>query len=193
MNHKFTTTFLKSLIDSDFSLVKSRKTPNHFNSKIQLDTLNQFNVVNILELNKTLKQFSKFLFLLKQQKNKNYCIYVLCEDKFLNALLTKLCIELVLNTNIIVSETLPLIKHKTNTINAALILGDLSYNYKNILEKNLFFNNIFIVHKINTKYEKNFLGFYKIYNDITDLKKIIFLVILMSKILNTIKLDNAKI
>ena len=37
------------------------------------------------------------------------------------------------------------------------------------------------------------IGFYKIYNDITDLKKIIFLVILMSKILNTIKLDNAKI
>ena len=193
MSHKFNTTFLKSLIDSDFSLVKSSKNLNHFNSKVQLDSLNQFNVLNILELNKTLKQFSRFLFLLKKQNNKNYCIYVLCEDKFLNALLNKLFIELVLNKTIIVSETLPLIKHNTDTTNLALILGDLSYNYKNILEKNLFFNNIFIVHKINTKYEKNFLGFYKIYNDITDLKKIIFLVILMSKILNKTKLDNAKI
>lgn len=187
MSHNFSTTFLKALIDSDFAIVKSRKFPNHFNSKLSLNSLNQFNALNILELNKTLKQFSKFLFLLSQQKSKNYCIYVVCEDKFLTSLLTKLFSELVLDTKIIVSETLPLIKQNLSTINAALILGNLSYDYKNILEKNLFFNNIFIVHKINIKYEKNFLGFYKIYNDITDLKKIIFLVILMSKILNKIK------
>jgi len=156
MTYKFSTTFLKSLIDSDFALVTNKTPLNHFNSEIQLNSLAHFNVLNVLELNKTLKQFSRFLLLLSTKRNKNYCIYVLCEDKFLNALLTKLFTKLALNTNIFISDILPLIKHNTKVTNVALILGDLSYNYKHILEKNLFFNNILLIHKINTKYEKKF-------------------------------------
>ena len=73
-----------------------------------------------------------------------------------------------------------------------LILGNLSYNYKEVVENKLFFNKIFLINKFNTKSENAFNGIYKIYNDINDFKKIIFLVVLMSKILNKNININAK-
>jgi hypothetical protein len=178
------TSFLKSLIDSDFAIIPSSKNQNHLKSKIKINSLYKFNILNILELNKTLKQFSRLLLFLKQQKKTNYCIYILVEDKYLNVLLTTIFQELSIKLPIVVSETLPIIQSNSDKINIMLILGNLSYNYKNIIENKLFFNKIFLINKFNTKSENDFNGIYKIYNDITDFKKIIFLVILMSKILN---------
>jgi hypothetical protein len=186
------TTFLKSLIDSDFAIIPSSKNQNHLKSKIKINSLYKFNILNILELNKTLKQFSRLLLFLKQQKKTDYCIYILVEDKYLNVLLTTIFQELSIKLPIVVSETLPIIKSNSDKINVMLILGNLSYNYKNIIENKLFFNKIFLINKFNTKSENDFNGIYKIYNDITDFKKIIFLVILMSKILNKNININAK-
>jgi len=186
------TTFLKALIDSDFAVVSSSKNSNQLKSKIKINSLYNFNILNILELNKTLKQFSRLLFFLKQQKTSDYCIYILVEDKYLNVLLTTIFQELSIKLPIIVSETLPIIKSNSDKINVMLILGNLSYNYKNFVENKLFNNKIFLVNKFNTKSEKVFNGIYKIYNDINDFKKIIFLVILMSKVLNKNINNNAK-
>ena len=88
------TTFLKSLIDSDFAIIPSSKNQNHLKSKIKINSLYKFNILNILELNKTLKQFSRLLLFLKQQKKTDYCIYILVEDKYLNVLLTTIFQEL---------------------------------------------------------------------------------------------------
>jgi hypothetical protein len=186
------TSFLKSLIDSDFAIIPSSKNQNHLKSKIKINSLYKFNILNILELNKTLKQFSRLLLFLKQQKKTDYCIYILVEDKYLNVLLTTIFQELSIKLPIVVSETLPIIQSNSDKINVMLILGNLSYNYKNIIENKLFFNKIFLINKFNTKSENDFNGIYKIYNDITDFKKIIFLVILMSKILNKNININAK-
>jgi hypothetical protein len=48
--------------------------------------------------------------------------------------------------------------------------------------KRLYNNNIFFLNKINSAVEINKGGFYKIYNNIFDYKKIIFLIILLNKI-----------
>jgi hypothetical protein len=184
MFKKINTTFLKSLIDSDFAIIPSSKNQNHLKSTLKINSLYQFNILNILALNKTLKQFSRLLLFLKQQKKNNYCIYILVENKYLNVLLTTVFHELSINLPIIVSETLPIINSNSDRINVILILGNLSYNYNNTIENKLFFNKIFLINKFNIKSEKDFNGSYKIYNDINDFKKIIFLVILMSKILN---------
>jgi hypothetical protein len=186
------TTFLKSLIDSDFAIVSSSKNQNHLKSKIKINSLYNFNILNILELNKTLKQFSRLLLFLKQQKRTEYCIYILVEDKYLNVLLTTIFQELSITLPIVISEALPIIKSDSEKINVMLILGNLSYNYKDIVENKLFFNKIFLINKFNTKSENAFNGIYKIYNDINDFKKIIFLVVLMSKILNKNININAK-
>ena len=186
------TTFLKSLIDSDFAIISSSKNQNHLKSKIKINSLYNFNILNILELNKTLKQFSRLLLFLKQQKKTEYCIYILVEDKYLNVLLTTIFQDLAIKLPIVISEALPIIKSDSEKINVMLILGNLSYNYKNFVENKLFNNKIFLVNKFNTKSEKVFNGIYKIYNDINDFKKIIFLVILMSKVLNKNINNNAK-
>jgi len=186
------TTFLKSLIDSDFAIVSSSKNQNHLKSKIKINSLYNFNILNILELNKTLKQFSRLLLFLKQQKKTEYCIYILVEDKYLNVLLTTIFQDLAIKLPIVISEALPIIKSDSEKINVMLILGNLSYNYKEVVENKLFFNKIFLINKFNTKSENAFNGIYKIYNDINDFKKIIFLVVLMSKILNKNININAK-
>jgi len=186
------TTFLKSLIDSDFAIISSSKNQNHLKSKIKINSLYNFNILNILELNKTLKQFSRLLLFLKQQKKTEYCIYILVEDKYLNVLLTTIFQDLAIKLPIVISEALPIIKSDSEKINVMLILGNLSYNYKEVVENKLFFNKIFLINKFNTKSENAFNGIYKIYNDINDFKKIIFLVVLMSKILNKNININAK-
>lgn len=191
MIKKLNTTFLKSLIDSDFAIISSSKNQNHLKSKTKINSLYNFNILDILELNKTLKQFSRLLLFLKQQQ-KDSCIYILVEDKYLNVFLTTVFQGLALKLPIVVSETLPLIKPNDNKTNVMLVLGGLSYNYKNLIENKLFLNKVFLINKFNTKSENDFNGVYKIYNDINDFKKIIFLVILMSKVLNKNTKINAK-
>lgn len=191
MIKKLNTTFLKSLIDSDFAIISSSKNQNHLKSKTKINSLYNFNILDILELNKTLKQFSRLLLFLKQQQ-KDSCIYILVEDKYLNVFLTTVFEGLALKLPIVVSETLPLIKPNDNKTNVMLVLGGLSYNYKNLIENKLFLNKVFLINKFNTKSENDFNGVYKIYNDINDFKKIIFLVILMSKVLNKNTKINAK-
>ena len=184
MLKNFNNTFLKSLIDSDFAVLPFSKNQNHLNSKLKINSLYQFSILNLLELNKTLKQFSRLLLFLKQQKKKDYFIYILVEDKYLNALITTIFHEFSINLPISISETLPIIKASSDKVNVMLVLGNISYNSKNFLDNKLFFNKIFLINKFNTKMDTNFDGSYKIYNDIKDFKKIIFLVILMLKILN---------
>jgi len=50
--------------------------------------------------------------------------------------------------------------------------------------KNVVQNDIFLVHKINTKLEQNDWGSYKLYNDLNDFKKFLFVVILLDILLN---------
>ena len=50
--------------------------------------------------------------------------------------------------------------------------------------KRLFSDNIFLIQKINSRIETNNWGTYKIYNDLFDFKKIIFLIILLEQSLN---------
>jgi len=49
--------------------------------------------------------------------------------------------------------------------------------------KKLFEGSILIVNKINSKLESNNFGTYKIFNNMLDFKKLIFLVVLIDKIL----------
>jgi len=55
-------------------------------------------------------------------------------------------------------------------------------NNKNIFRR-FFESNIFLLQKINSTFEKNNWGSYKIYNNVVDYKKILFLVILIHKVL----------
>ena len=51
--------------------------------------------------------------------------------------------------------------------------------------KRILHKDIFLVTKINSKLEKNNWGTYKIYNDLQNFKKFIFLVVVLDLLLNT--------
>ena len=67
--------------------------------------------------------------------------------------------------------------------NQILILFDYINNNQLILKK-LFDKNIFLINKINTKFEQNNWGSYKIFNELDDFKKFIFFIILIELTLN---------
>ena len=47
--------------------------------------------------------------------------------------------------------------------------------------KNLFEKNLFLITSVNSNFENNNLGFYKLYNDLHEINKIFFLVLLFKK------------
>jgi hypothetical protein len=72
MNKKLNNKFIKQLIDSDFIFLKSiKKTAvlNTTNLSLNLENKFLFNILDIFQINTSLKQFIKILFLLKTNKN----------------------------------------------------------------------------------------------------------------------------
>jgi hypothetical protein len=67
--------------------------------------------------------------------------------------------------------------------NQVLVLFDYINNNPLILKK-LFDKNIFLINKINTKFEQNNWGTYKIFNELDDFKKFIFFIVLIDISLN---------
>lgn len=66
------------------------------------------------------------------------------------------------------------------TFRSVLLLEDLPIGDESFF-KNFFEKNILIVMKINTAFERNSYGTYKIYNEMSDYKKLIFLMIIIKK------------
>jgi len=64
-----------------------------------------------------------------------------------------------------------------------LLLNTVVKNDKKLL-KRLFDNNIFLINKINSKIESNNFGSYKVYNDLINFKKLIFLLVIIDLVLN---------
>jgi hypothetical protein len=174
--------FLKSLIESDFLFLEQKARP-------QLKVLNSFSKINKnsgwtfidpVETTKTLKQLVRTLRFLKSQDS-NF-LHCLVENKQYLAIIQTFLQSVSLATPVSVKETLPT-KNLSQSTLQVLILLNFSLNNKETFLKRLFDKNIFLINKINSKIEKNNWGTYKIYNDLTDVKKIIFLLVIISNIL----------
>lgn len=177
MKKKINTLLLKNLIESDFLLL----------NKISENSLRYFKVrsltnssLDLFQLIKTLKQFTRILQFLNQRKKK-YLQFIVEREEQLELLnLSFNTLQLKCPGNVKIS-----LKNKDNRligISQALFIFDQNLTKdKNIFNRFLN-NNIFLINRINTCIEKNTWGTYKIYNDLTDFKKIIFLSVLISKI-----------
>lgn len=187
MKNKISTTFLKSIIDSDFAIMTTNNQNNILESKIKISSNFNFNILNILELNKTLKQFCKILKFLSKKRQKKYIVYIIVENIFYKELLTGIFQKLMLNLPIIISEDFPA-ERDYKFVYFVLMLGNISLETKtqNQIEQKIFFNNYYLMGKFNIQNERNYTSSYKIYNEISDLKKIFFLIILMGGALKNI-------
>ena len=175
-----------SLIDSDFLLLTDFKNPkvNLITKKINfknnsLLTLDSFSIL------KTITQMIRIIKSLQNNPQGSVIYIVLTSNSQFYFLLKTLF-------NKITSKRLQIkvensLNFKTNlsiksnfATNMILNLDDFSINSDNfLLFKRLFSKNIFFLYKINSQIELNVLGSYKIYNNILNLKKIIFLIVLL--------------
>lgn len=177
------TNFLKDLIDSDFSVINLSDKKKQTNSKLRLklDISKNLEILNVLDLNKNLKQFIRSI--QELTKNSNSSIYIWVEHFSTVELLEQLFEKINISTKIEIKTTAPSFKENSKSIKLVLILGiPLNCSIKDI-SYNLFKNNIFLLNKINFQIENNLYGSYKIFNDLNDLKKILFLTVIINQIL----------
>jgi hypothetical protein len=174
--------FLKSLIESDFLLLEQK-------SASQLRSLNLFSKINKnsgltfidpIETVKSIKQLIRTLNFLKTQKST--FLHFLIENKQHLNIAQAFLKSVSLSAPVAVKETLPSENLSQSTLQL-LILINFSLNNKETFIKRLFDKNIFLISKINSKIEKNSWGAYKIYNDLSDIKKIIFLLVIVHNVL----------
>jgi hypothetical protein len=174
--------FLKSLIESDFLLVDQK-------SKKDLRYIKSFNktkdssllFLDPLETVKTVKQLVRLLQFLKKQNSS--VLHLLVENKqYLELAETFFKTVQTNSLSVLVKENLPSKSFSNNTLQL-LIMLNFSLNNRETTFKRIFDKNIFLINKINAKFEKNNWGTYKIYNDLNDFKKLVFLLITIQQTL----------
>lgn len=174
--------FLKSLIESDFLFLEQKARPQLkvLNSFSKINKISGWTFIDPVETTKNLKQLVRTLRFLKSQDS-NF-LHCLVENKQYLDIIQTFLQSVSLAAPVSVKETLPT-KNLSQSTLQVLILLNFSLNNKETFLKRLFDKNIFLINKINSKIEKNNWGTYKIYNDLTDVKKIIFLLVIISNIL----------
>jgi hypothetical protein len=175
--------FIKNMVSADFTLINllSKTTAKAFDTQTTLGFKEHdfYAHLNLLSLNKNLKQLLRALQYLKQKKSATLTIY--CQDLFFNEMLTKMIKTSKFCRKIFIRKSLKNIKLPRSKRNLLLLL-DVEFTDFSCL-KQFYQHNFFLINKINTQNELRNFGSYKIFNEIKELKKVIFLIVLIKKIL----------
>ncbi len=173
------------LLSSDFLIVKLTK--NNLgaavSNSVNLQKNTVFAALNIFLLAKSLKQFIRSLQLLKA-KAKSSQLNFYTKNFFIQNLLTKLLINSrFINIQICVENSFIALKpKKSKNIRVMSVILDLIF-LKNLEKFPL--HDVYLIHKINSIHEKNQYGAYKIFNNLIELKKILFFILLIKNVLST--------
>ena len=179
MKQKINIDFLKTIIETDFLLisVRLRKNLRYLKAKVSLKSYKETTFsLEIFELIKSIKQLLRILYFFKKQTKKT--LHICTSNTQLVDFLKSYLEAQPSNLPISVQETFSRIKGGPNQTRALLFFEDSLGKGDKILKK-LFEENILIVNSINSKLEVNNYGTYKMYTDISDFKKLIFLLILI--------------
>ncbi len=175
----------KSLLLSDFLFINN--TSNLKNPFIQNQLLlkkNKIIQLTLIDLLKNLKQFLRLVQYIKKIKNNN--LYFCMGNLFRLELLQKVFSIYSLNKNIFLTLDIPqnIDSLQKDGLNFLCHLNDILLENKNLF-KILTIRRFFLNQKINLSLNKKDFSSYKIYNDLNDFKKIIFIGIFLSKIIKS--------
>lgn len=187
MNKNINLNLYKSLLESDFILLNNALSKNngYLYNETTLTTNQQISALDVLQVLKSVKQMIRLIQFLKSQKNP--CLHIIVENKQHFFLLKQYFIDNPSKFPINLHNSL-LLKKKNNTSTQMLLSFEQEYSINNTKAlKRLLSDNIFLIQKINAKMEFNNWGTYKIFNDLFDFKKIIFLIILLEQSLASSK------
>jgi|TARA_B110000879_G_C11153800_1_gene505888 hypothetical protein len=184
-NTKLKSLLLKGIIDSDFLFLnqKSGKQLSHtkFHSKHkQVDITS----LNLFETLKSLKQLVRSLKFIADTDNK--ILHIWLQNKQYLYILDLLLNKIVWDVDLSIKNSL--VRNSSNKLKTQLLFlldFPLKNNKKNI--KRIFNEHIFLINKVNLKLEKNNWGSYKLYNNLENFKKFLFLFIIIDLVLNNKK------
>lgn len=177
-----------SLLNSDFLILSdSNKINNNLiikNIKLQNNNLQILDSFSIL---KSIKQMIKIIEILKKS-SKKVVIHIILTSNSQFYFLLKLFFAKndIKNLEIKIENSLNFKNRfhgKDSSTSLIINLNDFSKKSENfLLFKHLLSQKIYLLFKINSTKEFNFLGSYKIHNDILNFKKLLFLIILLKYI-----------
>ena len=185
MKKNINKSLLKSIINSDFFILKKNISINniYLDKKMSITKNNVLSSLDLLEILKSLKQFIR---LVQYVKKSNSFLHINIENKQQYLLLKQFLTENNLDSIIKINNNFSLDKRSISLKKPKvfLILGSDTFMNKKQLFNKLNIEKIFIFLKVNTNIEYNNFGIYKIFNDLFDFKKIIFIILLINQILN---------
>lgn len=193
MKKTFHTAFLRELIESEFAFVttKTRRTGlNSVRSKINFNKHNQFHILDVFELNTSLKQLIRILFSFKYTKTvstRNFSIYVWSSNTFILNFVKLFANDSMRDCVIKTSLDFPVIDfyNDKNHQKLLFVIGDPWIKHPGrVIDTELIDKKIFLVNSLNFTSERKDLGFYKIQNDLDDYKKLVVIFIIFDSILS---------
>lgn len=182
MNNKYYIKNIKNIVNYNLlNLESSHTTEARFNL-IKSDS--NYSFLDPIEFIKNTKQFIRLLQFLRNQESSK--IYLESDNSTFKDLLllignNKSKVELnILNSFLNESNLIQRHQKRFKKISHLyLYASQNSFTLKYF--KNLFEKNFFLVISANSNFENNNLGFYKLYNDLHEMNKIFFLVLLFKK------------
>lgn len=180
-NNKIQKSLLYNLIIFDFIFLTSftKKTSNLAVKKYRVSKKLHIVRLAIFELLKGIKRFLRLLQFLNKWEDQKALFYICIANpqyiKFLNSLIQKHNLNVSLN----ISSLLPRLRSNTNELKLVLILDKLLSNNN---YKSLNFSQFFLIQEINSFNSINNFGAYKVYNNLNDFKKLLFLGIFLLQV-----------
>lgn len=174
--------FIKQLIKSDFIFIGNSNEANTKDMRLTYSTksLESFSILNVFEINKSLKQLVRSVAFISSKKH--YHIYIWVEEKYMYGFLYKLVRQLSPNNCVTISKNFPS-KKNNNDYSLVLVFGAPYGSSVKRFSLKAFKKNFLFINKINLKRDKFGLGMYHIQNSLDDYKKLIFLLVLIFQIL----------
>jgi hypothetical protein len=176
------TTFLAGLVNSEFSIINRSLLQDKINTRFSvLETQNVS--LDLLMLQKSLKQLVRVLYFIRSKKDAKVLIYTdnIQTAKIFNRLLKKFPISKTKMKVLVFTDFLNVTFKGFRKRRLILLLGDKINTFANL--KKLCSNRLFLFCKINAKTEKTLSGAYKILNSLNEFKKIVFIFSLLRKTL----------
>lgn len=167
---------LQNLITSDFFILQNTKLKDFNNLNIK--TTFNLHSLNIVGLNKSLKQFIRLLYYVKRQQSNH--LFFMSSNKQHEKLLNYFISANIKKSKLSFTN---FSQKKENLYNTLNFFISLEMNlYKNNIFKILNDKNIFLINEINSNFNIFDKGTYKIFNSLTDIKKLLFLIIIINSV-----------
>lgn len=160
---------IEAILKTDFLFLENKKIKN--SKAINITSANHLNLLDVIELNSRLKQFIRVLQFVKKQNNSiNILVDIKQHLKILKIFISK-------NRNFFVNS----IKINDNIVKNLEKVDYLSLYL--FLNKKNNFKDAFFIQEINSYFEKNNKGTYKILSNFNSFKKFIFFLALFQNVL----------